>query len=228
MWFVLCSVQASVCYVSSVYLSTVLCLRFVSKTFEICVQNMLVVVCYFLFTFLFSLPWLFLAREWMWVDLYWEKNAKLMLSLSLWSQRSNHGRLWGLWGCNFFRLQRLHPSIWKNRRRQIWSQYPSKNKSKLVVLKLWLLPSTPYVHPCPPYVHPCPCLPPCLWTSRILPMLEMDPRDRGMCYIVWVSVFLFFFMRRFSIISACFSASWTGTKWIFSQWTVVVRALQQN
>ena len=47
-WFVLCSVQASVqasvCYVSSVYL------------FEICVQNMLVVVCYFLFTFLFSLP----------------------------------------------------------------------------------------------------------------------------------------------------------------------------
>ena len=156
-----------------------------------------------------------------WVDLYWEKNAKLMLSLSLWSQRSNHGRLWGLWGCNFFRLQRLHPSIWKNRRRQIWSQYPSKNKSKLVVLKLWLLPSTPYV-------HTCPCLPPYLWTSRILPILEMDPRDTGMCYIVWVSVSLFFFMRRFSIKSACFSASWTGTKWIFSQWTVVVRALQQN
>ena len=82
MWFVLCSVQASVCYVSLVYLSTILCLRFVSKT---CLCEWLVVVCYFLFTFLFSLPWFFSSifnSPCPWVDLYWEKNAKFMLSLS--------------------------------------------------------------------------------------------------------------------------------------------------
>ena len=170
----------------------------------------------------------------------------LSLSLSLSSQRSNHGRLWGLWGCKFSRLQWIHLSIWKRRwihsliwkrrkrQRQIWSQYPSKNKSKiwsqyrldptLIVLKQLLLPSTPYV-------HPCPYLPPCPWTSwpdQILPRSEMDPWDTGMCYIVWVSVSLFFFMRRFSIKSACFLVLWIGTKCIFSQWTVVVRVLQRN
>ena len=87
MWFVLCSVQASVCYVSLVYLSTILCLRFVSKT---CLCEWLVVVCYFLFTFLFNLPWFFSSIFYSpcpWVDLYWEKNAKFMLSLSLSSLR---------------------------------------------------------------------------------------------------------------------------------------------
>ena len=53
----------------------------------------------------FSLPYsVLLAREW---------NAKRMLSLSLWSQRSNHGRLWGLWGCSFPDFNEFTPQFEK-------------------------------------------------------------------------------------------------------------------